>query len=74
MTVDLQKVAGASRLSFSENQRQDASANFTHAQIHWLDGMRERTIAIRGATPEPDSSVLRENPVPYRITPNPRNV
>jgi hypothetical protein len=35
--------------------------------------MRERAIAIRGATPQPDSSVLREDPVPYRIAPNPRN-
>lgn len=39
-----------------------------------LDALRERAIAIRGATPEPASSVLREDPVPYRITPNPRHV
>ncbi len=43
-------------------------------KLRLLDAMRERAIAIRGATPEPDSSVLREDPVPYRITPNPRNV
>lgn len=39
-----------------------------------LDAMRERAIAIRNATPEPASGVLREDPVPYRITPNQHNV
>jgi hypothetical protein len=43
-------------------------------KLRLLDAMRERAIAIRGATPEPGSSVLREDPVPHRITPNPRNV
>jgi hypothetical protein len=43
-------------------------------KLRLLDAIRERAIAIRGATPEPDSSVLREDPVPYRITPNPLNV
>lgn len=43
-------------------------------KLRLLDAMRERAIAIRGASPEPASSVLREDPVPYRITPNPRNV
>ncbi len=43
-------------------------------KLRLLDAMRERAIAIRGATPQSDSSVLREDPVPYRITPNPRNV
>lgn len=43
-------------------------------KLRLLDAMRERAIAIRRATPEPDSSVLREDPIPYRITTNPRNV
>jgi hypothetical protein len=39
-------------------------------KLRLLDAIRERAIAIRGVTPEPDSSVLRDDPVPYRITPN----
>lgn len=31
-----------------------------------LDAMRERAISIRNATPASGSSVLREDPVPYR--------
>jgi hypothetical protein len=42
-------------------------------KLRLLDAMRERAIAIRKATPEPDSSVLREDPAPYRINPYPRN-
>ena len=42
-------------------------------KLRLLDAMRERAIAIRGATSEPDSSVLREEPAPYRITSNRRN-
>ena len=33
-------------------------------KLRLLDAIRERAIAIQGATPEPDSSVLREDPVP----------
>jgi len=32
-----------------------------------LDALRERAIAIRNATPISDSSVFREDPVPFRI-------
>lgn len=42
-------------------------------KLRLLDAMRARAIAIRNATPEPDSSVLCEDPAPYRINPNPRN-
>ena len=42
-------------------------------KLRLLDAMRERVIAIQGASPEPASNVLREDTVPYRITPNPRN-
>ncbi len=37
-----------------------------------LDAMRERAISIRNATPLPGSDLLREDPAPYRITPQPR--
>ena len=43
-------------------------------KLRLLDAMRKGAIAIQGASPEPASNVLREDPVPYRITPNPRNV
>ena len=43
-------------------------------KLRLMDAMRERVIAIRGASLQPASSVLREETVPYRITPNPRNV
>ncbi len=42
------KVAEASRLSSSENQRQDASATFTPAQIHWLTVIKNY-VALNGA-------------------------
>ena len=45
-----QKVAEASSLSSSENQRQDASATprFTESQIHWLDVIKNY-VALNGA-------------------------
>lgn len=43
-----QKVAEASSLSSSDNQRQDASATFTPEQIHWLKVIRDY-IALNGA-------------------------
>lgn len=43
-------------------------------KLRLLDVMRERAIAFQGASPQPAFNVLREDPVPYRITPNPRNV
>lgn len=69
MTTDLQRIPE----SKSTRRRQLADLPVGE-KLRLLDAMRERAIAIRGATPEPDSSVLREDPVPYRITPNPRHV
>ncbi len=43
-----QKVAEASSLSTSENQRQDASATFTAEQVHWLEVIKNY-IALNGA-------------------------
>lgn len=69
MSFDLQKVIE----SKAAHRRKLADLPIGE-KLRLLDAMRERAIAIRGATPEPASSVLREDPVPYRITPNPRNV
>lgn len=69
MTSGLQKV----RESKAAHRRKLADLPIGE-KLRLLDFMRERAIAIRRATPEPDSNVLREDPVPYRITPNPCNV
>ena len=42
------KVAEASRLRSSQNQRRDATATFTDAQCHWLDIIKNY-VALNGA-------------------------
>lgn len=69
MTSGLQKV-----LESKAAHRRKLAGLPIGEKLRLLDAMRERAIAIRRATPQSDSSVFREDPVPYRITPNPRNV
>lgn len=69
MTTDLQ------RIPESKAARRGKLTDLPIGEkLRLLDAMRERAIAIRGATTEPASSVLREAPLAYRITPNPRHV
>lgn len=68
MSFDLQKV-----LESKAAHRRKLADLPIGEKLHLLDAMRERAIAIRGATPQPDTGVLREDQAPYRITPNPHN-
>jgi hypothetical protein len=69
MTTDLQRI-----LESKAARRRKLADIPIGKKLRLLVSMRERSIAIRGTTPEPASSVLREDPVPYRSTPNPRHV
>ena len=69
MSFDLQKA-----LESKAAHRRNLADLPVGEKLTLLDAMRERAIAIRAAIPEPDSSVLREDTIPRRITPNPRNV
>jgi hypothetical protein len=69
MTTGLQRILG------SKAARRRKLAGFSIVKkLRLLVSMCERSIAIRGTTPEPASSVLRDGPLAYRITPNPRHV
>jgi len=61
MSFDLQKV-----LESKAAHRRKLADLPIGEKLRLLDAMRERAIAIRNATPTPDSSVLNEDPVPYR--------
>lgn len=69
MSFDLQKV-----LESKAAHRRKLADLPIGEKLTLLDAMCERAVAIRNATPVTHSSVLREETVPYRITPNPRNV
>jgi hypothetical protein len=69
MTTDLQRI-----LESKAARRRKLADIPIGKKLRLLVSMRERSIAIRGTTPEPASSVLREAPLAYRITPNPRHV
>jgi len=64
MTFDLQQIL-ASKQAFRRRL-----ANLPIGEkLRMLDALRERELAIRGggALVEPVSSVLREDPAPYRV-------
>jgi hypothetical protein len=61
MSFDFQKIFD----SKAAHRRQLAALPLGE-KLTLLDALRERAIAIRNATPTPVSSVLSEDPVPYR--------
>jgi hypothetical protein len=61
MSFDLQRILE----SKAAHRRQLADLPIGE-KLTLLDALRERAIAIRNATPTPDSSVFREDPAPCR--------
>ena len=49
--------------------RRDLAARPIAEKLRMLDALRERELAIRGRHPHAESSVLREDPAPYRAKP-----
>jgi hypothetical protein len=62
MTFDLQKILESKRAL-----RRDLAARSVAEKLRMLDALRERELAIRGRTVNPDSapSILREVPRSY---------
>jgi hypothetical protein len=61
MSFDLQKILESKRAL-----RRDLAARPVAEKLRMLDALRERELAIRGSAVHSDSSVLREEPAPYR--------
>ena len=64
MSFDLQKILESKRAL-----RRDLAARPAAEKMRMLDILRERELAIRGRAVHPDSSAVREEPMPYRIKP-----
>jgi len=64
MSFDLQKILASKRAL-----RRDLAARPIAEKLRMLDTLRERELAIRGRAVQSDSSVLREEPTPYRTKP-----
>lgn len=64
MTFDLQAILESKRAL-----RRNLAARPIGEKLRMLDALRERELAIRGRAPHADSSVLRDNPAPYRTNP-----
>ena len=61
MSFDLQKILESKRAL-----RRQLAARPVAEKLRMLDALRERELAIRGNAAHSDSTVLREDPVPYR--------
>ena len=61
MTFDLQKILESKRV-----HRQYLAARPIGEKLRMLDTLRERELAIRGRAGHAASSVLHEEPAPYR--------
>jgi len=61
MSFDLQKILESKRAL-----RRNLAARPVAEKLRMLDALRERELAIRGGAVHPDSSILREEPAPYR--------
>ena len=64
MSFDLQKILADKRAL-----RRDLAARPIEEKLRMLDALRERELAIRGRAPHADTSILREEPAPYRTKP-----
>ena len=64
MSFDPQKILESKRAF-----RRDLAARPIAEKLRMLDALRERELAIRGRAVHADSSVLREDPTPYRTKP-----
>ena len=66
MSFDLQKILESKRA-----RRRNLAARPVAEKLRMLDALRERELAIRGREVHSDSasSVVREEPAPYRIKP-----
>lgn len=64
MSFDLQKMLESKRAL-----RRSLAARPVAEKLRMLDAMRERELAIRGSAAHSDSSVVREDPAPYRTKP-----
>ena len=66
MSFDLQRILESKRAL-----RQQLAARPVAEKLRMLDDMRERTLALRGASrlPITDTNLLREQPQPYRTRP-----
>ena len=65
MSFDLQKMLESKRAL-----RRQLAARPVAEKLRLLDALRERELAIRGRALHSNSSVLREEPAPYRTKPN----
>jgi len=61
MTFDPAKI-----LRHKREYRQKLAARPIAEKLAMLDALRERALAIRGARPASEASVLRESSLPYR--------
>ena len=64
MSFDLQKMLESKRAL-----RRSLAAKPMADKLRMLDALRERELAIRGSAAHSDSSIVREEPAPYRIKP-----
>jgi hypothetical protein len=64
MSFYLQKILESKRA-----HRRHLAARPIGEKLRLLDALRERELAIRGRALYSDSSVLREDPAPYRTKP-----
>ena len=65
MTFDLQAILESKRAL-----RRDLAARPVAEKLRMLDTLRERELAIRGRHHRAESSILCEDPAPYRSKPN----
>jgi len=64
MSFDLQKILESKRAL-----RRNLAARPVGEKLRMLDALRERELAIRGRTVNPDSSGFNEEPAPYQTKP-----
>ena len=64
MSFDLQKMLESKRAL-----RRNLAARPVAEKLRMLDAMHERELAIRSSAAHSDSSVVREDPAPYRTKP-----